>query len=291
MFKQLSIFLLASMPQNVGTDPTDELGFVPTQSTEQFSVGWLALDEFGFAHDAGKGHVIMKARIEKRTVPGATLKAAVDKKCAAYERESGRKAGKGLKKDYKDAALIELLPRAFPKTKDVPVWIDTRKARVVIGSTSAGDVDAVVSLLVQTFDGLEVRLLNTVMAPATLMSCWLSDGQPDVDEFNIDRACQLEDPSEMRSTVRYARAPLDTEEVKAYLRAGMRATKLELDWRGRVAFTLTDSMQIKGVEILDIVLDDHQGDEDQFDADVAITIGELGPMIDSLVAAMGGLQS
>ncbi|MEY3522325.1 MAG: Recombination-associated protein RdgC, partial [Pseudomonadota bacterium] len=49
-------------------------------------------------------------------------------------------------------------------------------------------------------------------------------------------------------------------------------------------------LQLKKVQYLDGVMDESGTDkkEDRFDADVALSTGLLGPLIDSLIEAMGG---
>jgi recombination associated protein RdgC len=57
-----------------------------------------------------------------------------------------------------------------------------------------------------------------------------------------------------------------------------------------VAFVLTETLQLKKVQYLDGVMDESGTDktEDRFDADVALSTGLLGPLIDSLIEALGG---
>ena len=89
-----------------------------------------------------------------------------------------------------------------------------------------------------------------------------------------DRVLKAAD--ELKSVVRYSRAPLDTEEVKTYVRQGMRPQSLDVTHRGRVAFTLTAGMQLRGIEFLDVVMEGRDGDvADSFGADVALATGEL----------------
>ena len=55
----------------------------------------------------------------------------------------------------------------------------------------------------------------------------------------------------------------------------------------------TEALALKKIEILDVVLEnagEPQNAAEAFDADVAITTGELGRMLPDLVAALGGLQ-
>jgi len=68
------------------------------------------------------------------------------------------------------------------------------------------------------------------------------------------------------------------------------ATRLAMTWEGRISFIMTDSLVIKKLAFLDVVFEGHkQGKEDAFDADVAITTGELSKLIPDLIDALGGL--
>ena len=161
--------------------------------------------------------------------------------------------------------------------------------RLVVGSASSSTVDAVVTLLVQSLEGMKVHPINTTDAPVAIMTGWLADGEPDFEEFTLGRACELKADDELRSAVRYSRAPLDTDEVKTYVRQGMRAKSLEMTHCGRVAFTLGTGMQITGIEFLDVVMEGRDGDmADSFGADVALATGELRKVLDDVIAALGG---
>ena len=64
-----------------------------------------------------------------------------------------------------------------------------------------------------------------------------------------------------------------------------------MTWNGRVAFVLTETLALKKIELLDVVLEGaetQRGAEDHFDADVALATGELRRMLPDLVDALGG---
>jgi len=78
--------------------------------------------------------------------------------------------------------------------------------------------------------------------------------------------------------------------VRKHVTEGKLPTQLALSWDGRVAFVLTETLQLKKVQFLDGVMDASGTDksEDRFDADVALSTGLLSPLLDSLIAALGG---
>ncbi len=91
--------------------------------------------------------------------------------------------------------------------------------------------------------------------------------------------------------MRYARNPLDIEEVQSHIDAGKLPTKLALTWDDRVSFVLTEGLQIKKVSFLDTVFEGTKSDDSGFDADVAIATGELRKLLPNLFDALGGLTN
>lgn len=296
MFKAFTVFRITDMPATVSLVDSDWPAFTPCGPTQPASIGWVpprGPHESDLVETVGS-QIILRACIETKTVPPATLDKAVDAISAKIEVDTGRKPSKKHRREIKDEVRLALLPHAFPRQKQVLVWIDPEAGRLVIGSASANTVDAVVTLLVQSLEGIKVHTINTTAAPSNIMTGWLQDGGPDFDEFTLGRACELKAADELKSVVRYSRAPLDTEEVKTYVRQGMRAQSLEMTHCGRVAFTLTAGMQLRGIEFLDVVMEGRENSADafdakvSFDADVALATGELRQVIDDVVAALGG---
>ena len=291
MFKNITVFRVADLPAMTSLIDGDWPAFTPCGPTQPASIGWVpprGQHETDMVEIVG-GQIILRACIETKQVPPATLDKAVDVLAATYNQRTGLKASKKMRKELKDIARLELLPQAFPRQKRIPVWIDHAAGLLVIGSASNAAVDAVVTLLVQTLEGIKVSPINTADSPMYLMTSWLQDGETHFPEFTLDRACELRADDEMRSTVRYARSPLDTDEVKAHIAAGLRARSLAMTWNSRVSFTLTACLQLRGIEFLDVVFAERAADvADQFAADAAISTGELGRVIADLIEALDG---
>jgi len=76
-----------------------------------------------------------------------------------------------------------------------------------------------------------------------------------------------------------------------HIRAGKLPTRLAMTWQGRVSFVLTEGLQLRRVALLETEQQESQRSDDDFDADVALTIGELSQMLPDLIAALGGEQS
>ena len=113
--------------------------------------------------------------------------------------------------------------------------------------------------------------------------------------FSIDRECELKQPDSEKATVRYARHTLDIDEVAEHIKAGKLPTQLAMTWASRVSFVLTESLALKKIKLLDVVMESvshkAEGGEKDFDSDVAIATGELGQLIPQLIDALGGRQA
>jgi recombination associated protein RdgC len=123
------------------------------------------------------------------------------------------------------------------------------------------------------------------------MTGWLSttDTEDWPAGFSVERECELKSHDEEKSVVRYTRHHLLNDEVRLHLQQGKRPTRLAMSWEGRMAFTLTESMQLRKLTFLEGVFDDRaQDDEKGFDTDVALATGELQKLIPALIEALGG---
>ena len=132
---------------------------------------------------------------------------------------------------------------------------------------------------------LPLSLLNTAVSPAAAMAQWLSEQEPPPG-FTLDRDLELKDPGEARAVVRYARHHLELDEIVQHVREGKRPTRLGLTWEGRVSFELTEALALRRLAMEGA--EAPASGEDAFDADVAITTGELSALLPDLVEALGG---
>lgn len=265
--------------------------FAECSPTQPEAAGWVEPrgEKHGALLESVGGQLILKLCSEAKPVPSGVIKQQLEAKLDQIEADTGRRPKGKAKRELKEQIVHELLPRAFPKRSSTLVWIDLAAKRVLIGVSSAKKADAVVTRLVELFGGLRLAPLQTALSPATAMSAWLSDKEPPRG-FSIDRECELKQPDSEKAAVRYARHTLEIDEVGEHIKQGKLPTQLALTWNSRVSFVLTDALVLKKIKLLDVVLEGSgQGDADGgFDADVAITTGELRGLLPDLIDALGG---
>ncbi len=294
MFKNLIVYRLAADWQpNVEKleDALENERFVPCGATEALSAGWVPprgepgarlLEEIG-------DHWLLSLRMEKRVLPGSVVREKVEEmvervepgdRSPPWQEAAARHEGAG----HAGAAAARVHAAIAPAGVDLP-----KQGFLMVDAGSIGKADELITLLVKADSSINLHLLQSAESPAACMAAWLMDGVPPKD-FVIDRDCELKAADEMKAAVRYARHNLDTDEVKAHLTSGKMPTRLAMTWKERVSFTLTDTMQIKGIKFLDVVFDgrDKPAKDEAFDVDAALATGELAQLIPDMIEGLGG---
>ena len=268
--------------------------FVECGASQLESAGWVEPrgEKNGVLMEGVGGQLILKLCIERKAVPSQVVKNTLEQQLEKIEADTGRRPKGKKARELKEDIVHGLLPRAFPKRSTTTVWIDPRAKLVTVGVGSVKAADRIVSMLVELLGGgITLTLLQTETSAGTAMAEWLKTREAPPG-FTIDRECELKQPDSEKSTVRYARHTLDIEEVGEHIAQGKLPTQLAMTWNSRVSFVLTEAMTIKKIKLLDVALEgagSTGGKEDNgFDADVAITTGELGQLIPDLINALGG---
>ena len=273
--------------------------FAPCSPSQPESAGWVAPrgDKHAALVESVGRQLILQLCSETRAVPGSALTPRLEEMLAQVEKETGRRPKGKRVREMKEEIVHELLPRAFPKQQHTLVWLDPHTQTVLIGATSAKRADVLVTRLHEMLGGgLALRQVQTQLSPATAMAAWLTEQEAPAG-FSIDRECELKQPDSEKAAVRYARHALEIDEIAQHIKQGKLPTQLALTWRGRVSFVLTETGALKKIKLLDGVLegpgrDAQAGTSDNggFDADVAITTGELRQLLPDLIDALGGLR-
>ena len=293
MFKNALVYRIDQWDQPALADieaRLDGARFTECGATQTESAGWVEPrgEKHGALLENVGGHWILTLCTETRAVPGSAVKNQLEQRLEKIKEETGRRPKGKQAKELKEEIVHKLLPRAFPKRSTTWVWLDLEARLVLIGAASLKKADGVVTRLLELLGGgLMLSLVQTELSCATAMSEWLSSKEAP-SGFSIDRECELKQPDSEKSTVRYARHTLDIDEVGEHIKQGKLPTQLALTWNNRVSFVLTETLTLKKIKLLDVVVEGASKEDGGFDADVAITTGELRQLIPDLLQALGG---
>lgn len=277
---------LEALDEQLGRHPLTPCGQLDMQSR-----GWLSpRDDDRYVHNVG-GQWLLHLGSEQRLLPGAIIAQTVTERATVLAEEQGFRPGRKQLHDLKERVIDELKPKAFVRRQRTAVWIDPQNGWLAVDVANPARAEEVLEHFRRSVDGLKPTLLRVATPPVSAMAGWLASGDAP-PPFTIDRDCELRADSEEKQTVRYVRHALDGDDIRQHLAAGKRPSRLALTWADRVSFILTEKLEIKRLQFLDLVKEaaqemaDHAEEAD--DAEFSLMCGELSRLLPDLTAALGG---
>ncbi len=296
-FKNLKIYRF-STSFSINPDQLDsqlaEKAFKPCGSTQASSFGWVSpLGNEGqqLHHTIGKTTMIC-ARHEEKILPASVINELLEEKLDAIQAESGRRPVGKYKQSIKDDLILELMPKAFSKSRKSCAYMDLTRQFLIVDAASNNKAEELLQLLRQCLGSLPVVPLKTRTPPAILMTQWLK-GESQADDFLIKDECELRETDDEGAIIRCRRQDLSSKEIQIHLDAGKEVTKLAINWKDQLDCILQDDLAIKRLKFADEILEQaaDEGAEDpasRFDADFNLMSGELARFIPRLIEVLGG---
>jgi recombination associated protein RdgC len=296
-FKNLTVYRLptdwscsaAALEEALGRRPLQ-----PCSPLEMRSMGWVApATTDRLLHTLGEQHLLALG-VEQKLLPASIVRQEAERRARAQADKQGFAVGRRQLRALKMQVLEELRARALSRRRVTRAWIDPRGGWLVVDCASDRRAEELVETLRDTLGSLAVQKVDTERSPSACMAAWLLESAA-AGAFAIEQDLELQSGEPARSVVRYRRHPLDGKDVRAHITGGKRPTQLGLTWNGRVSFVLTEKLQIKRVEFLEVAPE--QGDEqeidkaEQFDLDFAVMAGELAQLLAELIRELDGRQS
>ena len=296
-FKSLSAFQFVQPFTLTAHDLSEKLeaaSFQPIGKMERMSIGFFQPAHHASApmvHAVG-GSLLISLRVEDKILPSAVIRSETEIKVSEIEQAQGRKIGKKERKEITERVTDELLPRAFTRTRKTYALIMPEAGYLLIDTASRNRAEELLEWLRIALQESAVRPLSTQTNPQLAMTSWLTSGDAPAN-FSMDYECELKLPEEDGAMVRCVRQDVHTDEVRNHLATGKCVTKLALTWADRMSFVLTDDLVLRRLSYLDLLQDEAKSAgavdaDEQFDANLAITAGELGKMLPDLIAGIDG---
>lgn len=293
-FKNIFVYRLPTDCTITAATLQEKLSLKPLQpcsGLDKISKGWVSCrGDDRLVHVANQ-QILFALGVEQKLLPTTIINRFAKERVADIEAQQGYKVGRKELKDIKQAVTEELLPRAFALQRTTYAWLDLANGRLIIEAASSVKAEELLEQLSKTLDDLPVKPLHTELSPVAAMTDWLA-GENAPAGFTIDRELELRAAGESKATVRYANHALEGEEILAHIAAGKRATRLGITWNDRISFVLTEQLQIKRLEFLDIIKEESttlaDTADEMFELDFTLMTGELAKMLTDLTEALGG---
>jgi recombination associated protein RdgC len=293
-FKNLSLYRLPADWNVAAAELEEKLAhrtLQPCSPLEMLSRGWVAPSSTGrMLHTVNQQHLIALG-VDQKLLPSSIIRQEAQKRAEVLADSQGFPVGRRQMRDLKLRVGEELRARALTRRRMTRAWIDPVNGWFVVDAGSAGKAEELVEALRDLLGSFAVQFVETQRTPHTSMAAWLTHGDAP-SPFGIDQDLELQTADPTKATVRYVRHALDGKEIKTHLAGGKYPTRLGLTWNGRISFVLTEKLQVKRVEFLEMTKDTADGGEldkaEQFDVDFAVMAGELAKLLDDLVQVLGG---
>lgn len=292
-FRNLCVYQLAdhfSLDAESLEQRLQEGVFHPVGSHDPETRGWvppLQPDGEQLVHTAGQCMMVC-LQTETRVLPPAVVREQVEERIAERETAMGRPMGRREKTRLKEEVTMDLLPRAFTRSKRAFGYIDLAGRWLVVDAGSWREAEMFTEDLRALLGTLPIRPMQTDSAPQQVMTDWLAN-----DRFPSDlepgEEAVFDDPRTEGAEIRCKRQDLRTPEIRAHIKAGKRLRRLAFTWDGRLAGVLDADLSIKRLKFTDLVqsdADDREAESaaERFDADFVIMTSELGRFLPRLMA-------
>lgn len=266
----------------------------PCGSQELNTAGWSAPfhKHSELLVEVVDGYWLVNLQTNERLLPPSVVKDALAEKVTEIEERDLRKVYKRERDTLKDEIVMELLPRAYTRKKNLMAVIAPQHGWIAVDTPTAARAEDLLSKLREATGSLPVRPLRVEQGPGHVMSTWIKDSVSS-DPFIIGDSCELIDTSEGGGIIRCKRKDLTSDEVQQLFSTGKQVTALSLHTPELATFTLTEQLYIKGLKYDDVLKDDvsDQGGEEaagQLQATMAIMCATIHKLIGHICNAFGG---
>jgi recombination associated protein RdgC len=264
---------------------------------EMFNRGWVppSPDDQRLVYTINRHHLIALG-INQKLLPSSIIRQETQERAKELAKKQGHAVARRQVREIKENVTTELRARALTRRKVMRAWIDPDNGWLVVDSASVPRAEELVEALRDTLGSFAVTLMDTERSAHVSMGAWLTHGDAPL-RFSIDQDLELQAADKTKATVRYQRHPLEAKEIKAHLSAGKFVTRLGLTWNDRLAFVLTDKLQIKRIEFLEMARDeqpvtaeteDEFSADEKFSTDFVLMTGELGQLLKDVFEVLGG---
>jgi recombination associated protein RdgC len=293
-FKNLCVFRLPPAFDITAADLESRLEGRPLPPCGHFDMmtrGWVPVGPTArLLHTLGN-HQMIALGVEQKLLPATVIRQVAADRAVGIAAEQGYPVGRKQLRDLKLRVAEELRARALVKRRVTHAWIDREHGWLVIDAAGIARAEEVVETLRETLGSFAATPLDTARSPRVAMGAWLSAGAA-AHPFSIDDDLELKAGDGSGATIRHVRHAFDQLQVRQHMAGGFVVARLGLTWNGRISVVLTDKMQVKRVEFLEMEAareDARDVDpQEQFELDFAVMSGELAKLLGDLLAALGG---
>jgi len=293
MFKNVRLYRLED-PSAIDAEDLEqrllERRFCPCGPLQTASLGWhppLGEQTRALTH-AGNGCIAFCARRQERLLPATVVGEALDERVADIEDREARTVGRRERRQLREEVMIEMLPRAFTRSRRIHTYLDLIGGWMLVDAASEKGAEELVAFLRETLGSFRVRPPRPRNDPVAIMTRWVATGDLP-DGLALEDMCELRDARDERALVRCSGQDLEAEEIATHLRAGKQVIRLAVRWREHLELVVQEDLSLKRLKFSDALLEtaqepDIEDPRVRFDAEFALMVLQLRTLIEHLEA-------
>ena len=227
--------------------------FEPCGALNEKSFGWEApaADHYARLCRSVAGADLIQLRVQSRLLPAAAVNEAVEARLEEFRERTGELPGRREQRRLKIETRDKLLPKALLRSERTRGLFLRSENLLAIDAATPPRVERFLEMLRMAFGKLEVTELAFKRPVGELLKAMFLGDVP--AGIAVARECRMQDPTDSKSSVRFADMDLADANIRRHARDGMDLTHLGIEFDGLMSCVLDEKgrlgkLRLAGVE-------------------------------------------
>ena len=293
MFRSARFFQLkGDWPQSeqAVSEKLEQSAFEPCGPLTERRSGWVPVAEDSgdlLARRVG-GADLLRLRSQSRVLPAAAINEALEERIEEYRARMNEQPNARERRRLKAETRDELMPKAMLKSERISGYVDLGENLLCIDAAQNAAAERFLLHLRAPFDGVSFAPLKFQRPFDELLKKIFFGSAP--SQFALGRECQMQDPSEPKSVVRWSDFDLADRTIRDHVANGMRLTRLAFVYDNILSGVIYEEGVIRKLRLLGA---DDEGADDgdplaRMDAEFVLMTGTLRNLLADMKKLLGG---
>lgn len=253
MFRNASFFRLDGAWPDSENDVSERLqsaAFTPCGPLTERSSGWVAIDPETSENLARRvnGADLLKLRSQSRVLPAAAINEELENRAEEYRARMNEKPNARERRRLKAEVRDELMPKAMVKSDRIMGYVDLKEKLLAIDAGQDAATERFLLHLRAPFDTLNLKPIAFNKPVGELLNLIFFGNAP--SQFAIGNECQMQDPMDKRSKVRWSNFDLADRSIRDHVANGMRLTQLAIVYDNVLSCVLDENGVLRKLKFL-----------------------------------------
>lgn len=198
------------------------------------------------------GSILIAATRSEKILPASVIREALNERITEIEATEEREVRNKERQRLREEITVEMLPRAFSRSRTTHVMIDPENGWLLVDTASRARAEELTVLLRETLGTLDISNPESELSPAGAMSQWLFHGTPPAG-FTLDDECEIRENSESGGTIRCKNIDITQGAVRKHLENQSSVVRLAMSWNDHISFMLDQDLTLRRIRPLELI--------------------------------------